>query len=108
MKGVTNILELHEPTASTVEQQDNRPALVGDFDIFLSGELESKINEFASSGGPLCIDLTDCTYVDSTILTVLVRAAKSYGDRLEIVAPSTGSVARILALTKLDTYLPLV
>ncbi len=102
------MLDLHEPTAATIEETKNGVALVGDFDLFYRDELESRINASASPGEPLRIDLTHCTYVDSTILTVFVRAAKAYGDRLEIIAPSSGNVARILALTKLDTYLPLV
>ncbi len=101
-------MESHQPSGATIEQRHNALVLVGDFDIFSSGELEEQIHARASSGDPLSIDLTQCTYVDSTILTVLVRAANAYGDRLEILAPSSGNVARILALTKLDRYLPLV
>ena len=101
-------MEVHEPSSPSIEQRENVLALAGDFDIFSSGEVEEKINARMSSGEPLRLDLSQCTYVDSTILTVLVRAANAYGDRLEILAPTSGNVARVLALTKLDRYLPLI
>ena len=101
-------MDLYEPPSAEIEQRENVLALIGDYDIFSSGELEAKINAELSSGATLRLDLTQCTYVDSTILTVFVRAAKAYGDQLEIVAPSTGNVARVLSLTKLDRFLPLI
>jgi len=101
-------VELHEPSLSTIEERENGLALVGDFDIFLSGELEERIRARASAGGRFAVDLMRCTYLDSTILTVLVRAANAYEGQLDVIAPASGNVARILSITKLDRYLPLI
>lgn len=101
-------MDLHEPSGATIEQRANVLALIGDFDLFSAGDLEARINDCAASGEPLLLDLSQCTYVDSTILTVLVRATNAYGSRLEIIAPQSGNVARVLSITKLDRFLPLV
>ena len=101
-------MNVREPSHSTIEAREDGLALVGDFDIFLSGDLKERIDACAFAGGRFVLDLTRCTYVDSSILTVLVRAANAYPGQLEMVAPSSGNVARIFSLTKLDRLLPLI
>jgi anti-anti-sigma factor len=60
--------------------------------------------------GGLLVDLTNCTFIDSTIVTILVRKAQALaqdGHRLELDAPRAGSpVARTLELISLDAILP--
>lgn len=72
----------------------------GDVDIYVSEELSAEI---AQVGGfkPLVIDLSECRYVDSTALTVFVRAKRTLGDRLRFVVPEDARIARILAVTRL-------
>ncbi len=101
-------MELRDASGTAIERRENGLALVGDFDIFHSGDVAAAIDERASSGAAFTVDLTRCTYVDSTILSVLVRAANSYAGRLEMIGPTGGNVARILSLTKLDRILPLI
>jgi anti-anti-sigma factor len=62
-----------------------------------------------SAGDPIVIDLTDCTFMDSSGLNALVYAthgASSLGRTLRI-AGAHGIVLRVLQLTGLDRTLPL-
>lgn len=97
-----------EPSQATIETRDNGLALVGDFDIFLSEQLRARIDACATDGGRIVLDLRRCSYIDSTILTVIVRAVNKYAGRLEMIVPASGNVARILSITKLDGQLPLI
>jgi anti-anti-sigma factor len=102
-------VDVKAPLGALIEEREHGLALVGDFDLFWAPEVEARIDACAASADAcISLDLTNCTYVDSTILTVLVRAANAYEGRLEIIAPRSGNVARIFALTKLDRFLPLV
>lgn len=88
--------------------QDGVFALVGDYDIFSSRDLASQIDSLAQRGARLFLDFTRCTYIDSSILTVLVRAVRNYGDTLQMIVPPQGNVARILSITQLDQIFPIV
>ena len=83
-------------------------ALVGEYDLFASDALECEIESRLRDVEALTLDFSACTYIDSSILTVLVRAVRAYGDKLEMVVTSDGSVARILTVTQLDKYFPIV
>lgn len=83
-------------------------SLIGEYDIFSSKDLESQLLTRLSHGRSLTLDLTRCTYIDSTILSVLVRVVSGHGDRLRMIVPSQGNVARILSVTQLDRYFPIV
>jgi anti-anti-sigma factor len=48
------------------------------------------------------VDFTGCRYIDSTVLTVLVRASKKNGDALHVVIPLGSHIRRIFAITNLD------
>jgi anti-anti-sigma factor len=60
--------------------------------------------------GATLVDLTRCTFIDSTVVTMLVRKSQALaqdGHRLELDAPPPGSaVARTLELIGLDAILP--
>ncbi|HET9028933.1 MAG TPA: STAS domain-containing protein [Candidatus Aquilonibacter sp.] len=83
-------------------------ALVGDFDLFNAPQLEGEISSRLRSFDPLYLDFSACTYVDSSILSVLVRAVRDHGDRIHMIVPRDGNVARILAVTQLDRVFPIV
>lgn len=102
-----NVQETMETADGAVESAEVL-ALVGDYDIFSARDLESQIRSIAERGLTVALDFTQCTYVDSSILTVLVRAVRSYGDQLHMLVPKNGNVARILSVTQLDSFFPIV
>jgi anti-anti-sigma factor len=60
-----------------------------------------------NGGGPLVLDMEFCDYLDSTILSVLVRSMRVWGWRMAIVVPSAARIRRIFELTRLDDALPI-
>jgi anti-anti-sigma factor len=83
-------------------------SLIGEYDMYSSAELASEIDCRLSESGSLCVDFTRCTYVDSSILTLLIRAVKRYGNRLQMIVPSDGNVARLFSVTHLDRVFPIL
>jgi anti-anti-sigma factor len=63
------------------------------------------------SASRVLVDLSDCTFIDSTVIATLLTAmrdAVAGGDRFAIVLPpQASSVQRIVAITKLDEVSPL-
>jgi anti-anti-sigma factor len=76
--------------------------LGGDHDVASLDAVEDAFR-VAGSGRNLLVDLSDCTFIDSTIIKLLLRTQRvldATGDRFELVidpAPS-GHVARVAAL----------
>ena len=54
---------------------------------------------------PPILDFTECRFIDSSVIAVLVRAYKRFGSRLGIVVPKGTPVARVLEITRLDRRL---
>jgi anti-anti-sigma regulatory factor len=49
--------------------------------------------------------LTQCPYIDSTVIRVLLRAQKVPHAKLRIVAPAQGDVRRVLAIAGVEQLL---
>jgi anti-sigma B factor antagonist len=82
--------------------------LEGELDLSNANTLSGELARVAT--GPvstIVLDLGGLTFVDSTGISCLVQAARSYRDRprLRILRPS-GEVGRVLALTGVDRVLP--
>ena len=60
------------------------------------------------ASGRVVIDLLGCRYLDSSALAVLIRAQKAFGTRLAVVVPPRGQIERVLRVTRLNEYLPIV
>ena len=76
------------------------PALERELERLLSGELQTVI-----------LDLEALEFIDSLGLQCLLRAARSSranGDRLRVLRPTTGQVARVLELTGVGDVLPVI
>jgi len=80
----------------------------GELDLSSANELEVAIAAADASGKGIVIDLEPCTYIDSSILAVLIRAFKKHSSRLSIVLAPTGTVTRLFELTSLKQVLPIV
>jgi anti-anti-sigma factor len=75
-------------------------------DYSSSDQLEAAIDRTQSAAPrSVAVDFTECRYIDSTVLTVLVRASKTLGDALRIVVPRDSHIRRILTITNLDRML---
>jgi anti-anti-sigma factor len=57
------------------------------------------------TGQPFVLDMRECNYMDCATIGVIVRAAKTLGDRLRVVIPRGTQAYRILELTGLTNVL---
>ncbi len=82
----------------------------GDMDLACADELESLLVGLASQKHEpaVVVNLTACHYLDSTILTVFVRASKALGPRFALVVPSASAVRRIFQIVGLDRVLQIM
>lgn len=79
-------------------------AFVGDHDLSTVPATEPKILA-ATNGQPRVVfDLSEATYVDSSMLALLIRRWKTLGDRMRVVVPATCKVRRLFSVTGLDGY----
>jgi anti-sigma B factor antagonist len=95
-----------------IEGHTARVSLHGEIDLANVAELDACVNEALASAGvdDIVIDLTACTYLDSSGLRALFRSyqnARRDDCDLGIVG-ATGIVRRVIELTKLDTELPML
>ena len=105
----------HDDQRGTVEVAHELPhlavvTLAGEHDISTSESLEQALERAAANSNVL-VDLSDCTFVDSTVITVLIRtseAVKAGGEQLVLVIPpAQRAIARIAEMTGLGHLMPL-
>ena len=88
-------------------QAEMRPAnaviaVSGDLDMATADAFASALEPGLAQGGPVPIDLSGVTFMDSTGVYALVDAAAALGDRgCVIVHGAHGGVAKIIELTGL-------
>ena len=75
--------------------------LIGEFDLSNAGEAEALIVAATEGGNPVIIDFSATGYIDSSILSVLVRQSKRVGDDLRIVVPRATHIRRVFEVTGL-------
>jgi len=78
----------------------------GEADLTSVDGLRTAIDQAAAGGLHVIVDLAPCSYIDSTILNMLVRANEAYSGRFQIVVPADGIVRRVFTITSLITQLP--
>jgi|GEM_PF-5540287 len=77
----------------------------GDVDMANVGELERCFNGPHSMETRILADLSNCRYMDSTGLAVLVRAKKHFGEKFSVVVELDGNIERLLKITSLYNIL---
>ena len=102
------------PDIGSVEIQHHRDdlwvvALAGEHDVSNAGSLEQALREAHAHGGRVALDLSETTFMDSTVIRTIVaeheRAASIPDGSFRVVAP-TGSLARrVLELVALGDLL---
>jgi len=95
-------VEIHAPHVATI-------SLRGECDICTAPQLADAL-ERTNQRTHAIIDLSDCEFIDSTIIGILnaaQRAQRERGGRLEVVLPSSASwiVNRVFALMRLREVL---
>lgn len=81
--------------------------VTGDLDLSNARELSATLASLAAFG-PLVVDLSGCTYLDSTGLSVFVRHERMHRGHLVIVAPIAHRSLRLLEITGLALTLTIV
>jgi anti-sigma B factor antagonist len=79
----------------------------GELDLATSASFEDALGE-PGPGGQLVIDLTECTFLDSSAVRLLVgavRAAEEGSSKVSLVASDPG-ILRVLEIAAVDTMLP--
>jgi anti-anti-sigma factor len=95
-----------------VIERDARATIVqatGELDAFAAPDLSTAFDEVRSDGRVLA-DFGRVSFMDSTVLGLIVRASRELGEggtELRIVLP-VGSARRIFEITALDRVLPVV
>jgi anti-sigma B factor antagonist len=78
--------------------------VVGDVDLSTAPLLERAIAE-APPDRPVIVDFSACPYLDSSGLTLLVKAYKQRGASLSLVVPATAQIRRVFSIVRLDAVL---
>jgi anti-anti-sigma factor len=79
----------------------------GEVDLSAASELETALETASASGKGVILDLTACSYFDSSTIAIMVRAMKRWGERFAIVVPPAHRTRRILQLCNLESTLPI-
>jgi len=96
-----------QPAIIRLERVGNGDVIVasGELDLSVAEQLADRIAEVH---GAAVVSLEECTYLDSTILTVLVKATKARGGGLVIVLPAGHRLRRIFEIANVDAILNVV
>jgi anti-sigma B factor antagonist len=87
--------------------------LEGEHELFTATKLQRRLEALIDEGLALVVDLTRATFLDSSIVSVLLRArerARDAGTSYAIVLDESSAypVRRMFEITGLDRYLPVV
>ncbi|MGC2128814.1 MAG: STAS domain-containing protein [Candidatus Aquilonibacter sp.] len=82
-------------------------SVTGELDIAAAPWFDEIIASKLAGDLPLVIDLSACSYLDSTILNVLIRAANAAPNRVGVVVPPDSRLRRIFHITGLEDALRL-
>ena len=78
--------------------------MVGELDLYTAPELERTLLAAADAGAAVMVDLSGCTFLDSTALAILVEANRRLGNAnggLKIIG-AAAAVRRPFEITGLD------
>jgi anti-anti-sigma factor len=101
----TPAIELREPVAGG--DWAAVVALLGEHDLATRDAVAETLEPIF---GNVLIDLSECTFVDSAIIAVLITAYQSLareGHRVELRLPAGGYVRRTLSVSGVDAIIPL-
>jgi anti-sigma B factor antagonist len=96
-----------------VEQDRAVVTLIGEHESYTADKLARQLSGLLAEGAGVTLDLTQATFIDSTVVGVLIaasrRAADAGLDFSLLMGEETGwPVRRLLEVTGLDAQLPIV
>ncbi len=78
--------------------------LCGEHDVSTIPQIEPAIANAIADEPLVVFDLAECTYLDSSIVSMLLRSYKLLSKRMRIVAPAGSQARRVLNVTQFDKY----
>ena len=82
----------------------------GELDLGTAPELEGPLEEAVGANEPLLIDLSECEFIDSTGIAMIVRAWQRLGDGTGsarvVICSGNEQVRRVLEITGLEHEIP--
>jgi anti-anti-sigma factor len=104
-----------EATAAQLDDGVRAIVVRGELDLSTASELEGPLDDAASSGdASVLIDLTDCEFIDSTGIALIVRAwqrldraAAGEGSGRVVICSDNEQVRRVLEITGLELSIPI-
>lgn len=82
--------------------------IYGEVDLASSADLEKAIRAAMRPDVRVVIDLGPCAFIDTSVLSVLMRLAKEFRGRFGLALAPTGAVRRLFEVTALLKCLPIV
>lgn len=104
-----------EATAAQLDDGVRVVAVRGELDLSTASDLESPLEDAVASGdAAVLIDLSDCEFIDSTGIAMIVRAwqrldrdADGEGDGKVMICSDNDQVRRVLEITGLELSIPI-
>jgi anti-sigma B factor antagonist len=107
---MTNLAMNFQLETVTIGQGDFVVALTGEVDLYTAPELKQELLRLVEEGARrIIVDLTDTTFIDSTMLSVLLSTVKRLrpnGGQVGIVC-SDRNIRKIFEITLLDRVFPI-
>lgn len=102
-----------EATSAALDGGVRVVAVRGEFDLGTAPELEGPLEEAIGANEPLLIDLSECEFIDSTGIAMIVRAQQRLADgdgdgagRRVVICSGNEQVRRVLEVTGLEVSIP--
>lgn len=83
--------------------------LDGEFDLRNTPTIDDEIDRTLETGKGLILDMSDATFIDSSVIHVLVRASKAASGPGQAIVLQLGTAAiveRVLAIANIEQVLP--
>lgn len=104
-----------EATAAELEDGVRIVAVRGELDLGTASDLEAPLEDAVSSGhASVLIDLSECEFIDSTGIALIVRAwqrldraADGDGNGRVVLCSANAQVRRVLEITGLEFSIPI-
>ena len=104
-----------EATAAQLDDGVRIVAVRGELDLSTASDLEAPLEDAISSGdASVLIDLSECEFIDSTGIALIVRAwqrldrtADGDGDGRVVICSASDQVRRVLEITGLELSIPI-
>jgi anti-anti-sigma factor len=96
---IGQIVVEHLPDVSVV-------ALCGEHDISTAGALQAELNAIVATGANVIVDLSETTFIDSSIVGAVFHAPTTPGRIVAVTAPPSTLPRRVIDLIALSAAIP--